>query len=84
MKDTSSARGISKHWIVIRVVGLVLGGMPLLCMGARALALVFLTTRAMTQPRSLDDPRVTRDTFEDVHAEPTLAELEARLGRAAG
>jgi hypothetical protein len=80
MSETPAARAIPKHWIIILVVGLVLCASVLVCGGAGALWLVFMATRAVTQPRGLDDPRVTQDTFEDVEAEMTLGELEARLG----
>jgi hypothetical protein len=73
-----AARGSSRS--VVLLVGLVLGGLLLVGLGAGALWVAFKGARAMTQPSSLDDPRVTQETFEGVNAELTLAELEARLG----
>jgi hypothetical protein len=66
--------------LVALILGLVLGELLLVCVGAGALWVAFKVTKAITEPSSLDDPRVTRETFEDVNAELTLAELEARLG----
>ena len=75
----SVARSIANHWVLILILGLAGSGLLLVCVCAGAVLAVYKTTKAITQPSSLDDPRAA---LYDIEAEMTLAELEARLGPA--
>jgi hypothetical protein len=58
-------------WLVLGSGGLTPGGLANLQGGGNPLA---------PGPRSLDDPLMTPERFDNVHAELTLAELEALMG----
>jgi hypothetical protein len=58
-------------WLVLGSDGLTRGGLANLQGGGNPLA---------PGPRSLDDPLMTPEQFDGVHAELTLAELEAMMG----
>jgi hypothetical protein len=61
------------------ISGLALGGVLVMAMVAGAL---WAFLKHQSRPSSLDDPRVTRETFDDVNAERTLTDLETLLGPA--
>ena len=79
MGNNKFLQSISNRWLLVLVLGLALGGVSCLCLCTGSAWFAFRATKAINQPSSIDDPRVT---FENVNAELTLAELEARLGPA--
>ena len=77
-----ASRGLSGNARVLVVVGVVLG--VLLVLGV-VLVVVLKPGGGGSRvngPRSLDDPRVTLDSFANAHAELTLSSLESLLGPA--